>query len=149
MSTAAVLESLGPAAQSSDALHEVVDGRRVEMPPMSAYATLIAARLAYRMGPLAESRRLGTVVPEMLFILDRARDIRRRPDVAFVSSSRWALDRIIPETGDWDVIPDLAVEVVSPNESFEELLGKVDEYFQSGVQRVWIVVPAQKKSIDI
>jgi Uma2 family endonuclease len=77
----------------------------------------------------------------MLFILDAQRNLRRRPDVAFVSADRWPLDREIPTTGDWDVVPDLAVEVIRPNDIFQDVLTKLQEYFQYGVQLVWAVVP--------
>ncbi len=37
-----------------EALYEIVGGQRVELPPMSIYATLIGSRLSFRMGPFAE-----------------------------------------------------------------------------------------------
>jgi Uma2 family endonuclease len=76
-----------------------------------------------------------------LFILDAEHDLRRRPDVAFVSARRWPLERKIPLTGDWAIIPDLAVEVISPNDLFEAVIAKVGEYFRVGVQQVWLVIP--------
>jgi Uma2 family endonuclease len=78
---------------------------------------------------------------EALFILDPIKNLRRRPDVAFVSAAKWPLDRLLPETGDWEIVPDLAVEVVSPNDIFLEVLSKMREYFRFGVRQVWIVVP--------
>jgi Uma2 family endonuclease len=128
-----------------EALYEVVNGQRVELPPISIYATWITSRLQNHLGPFAEEHRLGTVVTEALFILDPGHDLRRRPDVAFVSSRRWPLNQDIPETGDWEVIPDIAVEVISPNEGFEAVLAKIREYFQVGVQQVWIVSPLGKQ----
>ena len=38
--------------------------------------------------------------------------------------------------------PRLAIEVVSPTNLAEDLLAKVDEYFQAGVRQVWVVYPA-------
>ena len=146
-SLAANQEPVVASAPRSDeeALYEVVNGQRVELPPTSAYATLIASRLDYLLGPFVEAHALGTVVAQALFIFDPEADLRRRPDVAFVSSRRWPLDRSIPETGDWEVIPDLAVEVVSPNEGFEAVLAKTREYFEIGVEQVWIVSPLGKQ----
>lgn len=126
-------------------LYEVVNGRKVELPPMSIYAIWIASRLQNRLGPFAERHGLGTVVTEALFILDPVRDLRRRPDLAFVSAGRWPLDRLLPETGDWEMVPDLAVEVVSPNDLFENVLGKVREYFRHGVRQVWVVAPVSQE----
>jgi Uma2 family endonuclease len=124
-----------------ESLYEIVDGQRVDVPPMSVYTTWLASRLQSRLGPYVEEHGLGTCVMEMLFILDAERNLRRRPDVAFVSANRWPLDREIPTTGAWDVVPDLAVEVISPNDIFQDVLTKLQEYFQYGVQLVWAVVP--------
>jgi Uma2 family endonuclease len=127
-----------------EALYEVVNGHRVELPPMSAYATWIASRLGQRLGPFTETHRLGTVVTEMLFIIDPERDVRRRPDVAFVAADHWPLDRDLPATGDWAVVPDLAVEVVSPHDLFKDVMAKVREYFQAGARQVWVILPEER-----
>jgi Uma2 family endonuclease len=120
-------------------LYEVVNGQKVELPPMSIYASRIAAKLQTCLEVHAAAYSLGMVVTEALFILDAEHDLRRRPDVAFVSTSKWPLDRPLPETGDWEIVPDLAVEVISPNDGFNDVLAKKDEYFRLGVQQVWLV----------
>ena len=122
-------------------LYEVVNGQHVDLPPMSAYATWIASRLDHRLGPFVEQHGPGTVVTEMLFLLDADRNLRRRPDVAFVSAKRWPLDQALPESGDWEVVPDVTVEVVSPNDEFSDVVARVREYFSHGVQRVWVILP--------
>jgi Uma2 family endonuclease len=38
----------------------------------------------------------------------------------------------------WNVVPDLAVEIVSPTNLAEEMDSKVTDYFQSGVRLVWV-----------
>jgi Uma2 family endonuclease len=131
-----------PAAE--EALYEVVNGQRVELPPMSIYASWITSRLQNNIGPFADARRLGIVVTEALFILDPVRNLRRRPDVAFVSAQRWPLERLIPEEGDWEMVPDLAVEVSSPNDLLDHVLEKILEYFTFGVRQVWLVVPKRQ-----
>jgi Uma2 family endonuclease len=128
-----------------DALYEVVDGQRVELPSLGELGSLIASRLARYLSLFADERRLGTVVMHALFIFDPNRDLRRRPDVAFVSAERWPLDRPIPMEGDWEIIPDLAVKITNPNDNFEELLAKIHEYFEKGVREVWIVVPRRQQ----
>jgi Uma2 family endonuclease len=130
---------------TEEPLYEVVNGQKVELPPMSIYATRVAGRIYSRLDAFAEAQGLGTVVMEGLFILDPVRNIRRRPDVAFVSSLKWPLDRLLPENGDWEVVPDLAVEVVSPNDLFEDVLAKMREYFRLGVQQVWIILPVDRE----
>lgn len=133
-----------PPAPPDEPLYEVVNGRRVEVPSMSAYTILVTSYLHEQMGPFARANRLGISAPEGLFILDPVTDLRRRPDVAFVSAERWPLDREVPEEGDWEVVPDLAIEVISPNELFQAALGKVREYLQYKVRQVWLVIPSEK-----
>src|SRR5437667_2465358 len=117
--TATLETPVAPALPNLDEpLFEIVNGEKVEMPPMGAYSTMLAFWLGQLLDSFARPRALGNVAVEMLFVLDPVRDIRRRPDVAFVSAQKWPLDRPIPESGDWDVVPDLAVEVISPNDVF-------------------------------
>jgi Uma2 family endonuclease len=134
-----------PIASPEGALYEVVNGQRVELPPMGAQSTFIASLLHILLGGHVLNHRLGSAVAEMLFILDAASDLRRRPDVAYVSADRWPLDRPIPATGDWEVVPDLAVEVISPNDVYEDVLAKVGEYFDGGVRQVWVVSPRERR----
>ncbi len=147
MNDATVLE---PAVQlqlanGDDSLYEVVDGQRLELAPMSIYAALIATLLGNRLSDFVRANSHGRVVNEGLFILDVNANLRRRPDVAFVSAERWPLDRPIPEEGDWEVIPDLAVEVVSPNYLVKTVIVKLREYFLYGVRQVWLVIPFDKQ----
>ena len=132
-------------AVQDEPLYEIVNGQRVELPPMSAYATWLASHLHGRLWPYAEEKGLGTSVAEMLFVLDTEHNLRRRPDVAFVSTAQWPLDRALPETGDWDVVPDLAIEVISPKDVFKDVLAKVREYFHYGVQVIWVIAPEEQQ----
>lgn len=127
-----------------DFLYEVLNGQIVEIEPMSIYSARVATNLCFALQSHALPAELGEVVVEGLFVVprpgDRAR--KRRPDLAFVSAERWAIGR--PQSikvNAWDVIPDLAVEVISPTNSFSEVARKVKEYFAAGVRLVWVVVP--------
>jgi Uma2 family endonuclease len=149
MAATGVQETLDAAVQAEpelldDELYEIVDGQRIENHSMSAYAVKIASRLIRKLGAYADDRQLGEVVGEMLFRLplkgDRSRD--RRPDLAFVSYQTWPSDRPQPTRDNaWDVVPDLAGEVVSPNDFAEEQQRKVLEYFEAGVRLVWVIYP--------
>jgi Uma2 family endonuclease len=134
-----------PAAPPEEPLYEVVNGHRVELPPMSAQSTWIASLLFGHLFPHVHGRSLGWLVSEMLFALAPESRLKRRPDVAFVSADRWPLDREPPAAGDWEVVPDLAVEVVSPNDLFQTVVAKVGEYFDHGVRQVWVVVPRERR----
>lgn len=147
MATSTVSPPINTAAlpAQDEPLYEIVDGQPVEVPPMSIYATWLASRLHGLLWPYTDAQELGTTVTEALFILDAQRDLRRRPDVAFVSSARWPLQQTLPATGDWNVVPELAVEVLSPNDMIKDVLAKVREYFRYGVQVVWVISPEEQQ----
>jgi Uma2 family endonuclease len=130
-----------------DKLYEIVDGQRIEKPPMSAYSVGVASRLIRKLGRFADDNESGEVVGEMLFRLPLREDAyrNRRPDVAYVSAERWPSDRPIPiKDNAWDVVPDLAIEVMSPHDLAEASFHKVLEYFQAGVRLVWVVYPEER-----
>lgn len=131
-----------PLPGSDESLYEVIHGQRVELPPMSAESTMIASILHGELYPFVKQHKLGRVVQEMLFVFEERE--KRRPDVAFVSTERWPLSKPVPALGDWEVVPDLAVEVISPNDNFNQVLTKVGDYFDFGVKVVWVVVPVAR-----
>jgi Uma2 family endonuclease len=141
------LDKLPPAHLDSDAakFYEVVDGQVVDNPPMWARQAILALYLQGLMGTVARSSRRGRIVFETLFLLDRTRVLKRRPDVAFVSAERWSLKRQVPDTQTWDVVPDLTVEVISESNSANAVARKIEEYFQAGVRKVWVIFPSTTK----
>jgi Uma2 family endonuclease len=130
--------------QTDDILYEVVDDQVVELAPMGAYEVWIATLLVTRLATFARQHQLGRAVQEMLFDLTAAVGRKRRPDVAFVSFERWLRQRRMPRTEAWEVVPNLAVEVVRRTDSAEHVVDKVAEYFHAGVERVWVVLPSQE-----
>jgi len=75
---------------------------------------------------------------------DRGRDrpdTVRAPDVGFVRAER------IPATlttGFFQGPPDLAVEVISPNDRAGDLLAKVQDWLGAGCRVVWVVDPGTR-----
>jgi Uma2 family endonuclease len=116
--------SSGPPADGDDSLYEVVNGQRVELASKGTFAALLATTIASCLREFLVGRGLGRVAAEGLFVLDADKDLRRRPDVAVVSAERWPMDQPIPKEGDWAVIPDLAVEVISPNDLVKSVTHK-------------------------
>src|SRR5205085_59732 len=56
--------------------------------------------------------------------------------------ARWPADRPESRTENaWETVPEIAAEVVSPNDEADELLAKVREYLRGGVRLVWVVYP--------
>ncbi len=67
----------------------------------------------------------------------------RKPDVSFIQASR--LPASERPTGHCQIAPDLAVEVVSPNDLFEDVSRKVEEYLAAGVRLVWVIDPKAER----
>ena len=120
--------------------YEVIDGVRVEREPMGAFETVLASWLCHVMNSFAAGKKLGLAVNETLFVLNVARNLQRRPDVAFVSYARWPTSVVAREAA-WDAVPDLAIEIVSPTNLAEEIDRKITDYFQSGIRLVWVFYP--------
>jgi len=127
-----------------DKEYEIVDGRPQEKEMGGARHGGIGTRLVGRLVPYVEAGGLGAVYgPDTTFRIGRN---ERLPDVSFVAAVR-----IPPEgepEGPWPIAPDLAVEIISPNDLYEAVLGKVYEYLNAGVRQVWVISP-EKKAVTI
>ena len=119
-----------------DRFYEIVNGERVEKAPIGMLQAWVASTLLAFLDDFVRRHRLGKVISESLFVLDSATDLQRRPDLAFVSRQRVGKP---VQSAAWDVVPDLAVEVISPTNRAPEVLEKIHEYFAAGVQLVWVV----------
>jgi len=89
------------------------------------------------------ARSLGKVFPsDTGYLLARDPDVLRGPDASYVRADRLKdidLDQHIPGA------PDLAVEVVSPSDSAQDLNKKVKQYLNAGCQVVWVVYPLTRE----
>ena len=128
----------------NDSLYEVINGQRVEL-RRTAFESVLASEVFCYLSQFPRLRELGRVFVEMLFLIDGFRDLQLRPNVAFVSYKRWPKGKRVPRTNAWEVVPNLAVEVVSTSNTAEEILAKIREYFQVGVELVWVVYPTEEQ----
>jgi Uma2 family endonuclease len=126
---------------SGDILYEVVNGQIRELPPMGAFENSLSNYLHVILDSFARDHNFGRAYVEMLFLLDSVANLQRRPDVAFVSYDRWPKNKRVPKTAAWAIVPDLAAEVVSATNTWNEILEKIKDYFRTGVQLVWVVSP--------
>jgi len=130
--------------ETDEALYELVDGERVEIPAMSKRAGRIATWLAMKLNAFAEPNQLGEAIVEFLVHLPLAEDPgrNRRPDISVFCYSHSKKESLQgPDENACDVIPDLAIEVTSPTDRAENQREKVLEYFRAGVRCVWVVYP--------
>lgn len=119
---------------------ESLDGEPEEKNMAGARHSGVGTRLIIKLGIYLEDNEIGAVYgPDATFKLG-AKD--RLPDVSFISSAR------IPPGGEpigsWNIAPDLAIEVISPNDVYDQVIGKVGEYFAAGVRQVWLITPEYK-----
>lgn len=108
------------------------DGVIVDVGSSSRLNSVTALRIGTFLNVHVMGHKLGYVSgADGGYFLKAAKRIRR-PDTAFISHARAVtLDGI-----EFDAAPDLAVEVVSPD---EDIFKKATEYLQSGTQMVWAV----------
>ncbi len=120
--------------------YELVEGALVEAPGAGALHNLIVGLLYKLIDTFVTERDLGLAFSDNTsYILRRHPDLLRIPDVSFVSWERIP-EEGVPE-GYWPFAPDLAVEVVSPNDRAEDVRDKVREYLAAGTRLVWVLWP--------
>jgi Uma2 family endonuclease len=121
-----------------DYRYELVEGRVVRMSPVGFQHGRIVVRIAALLYKYVESRHLGVVLTEVGFKLASNPDTVRGPDLAFIRGTRLPARDL---TGFWDGPPDLAVEVLSPDDRATEIRAKVEQYLERGVAAVVVVDP--------
>ena len=117
-------------------LYELVDGVLVEK-TMGIQESYLAAWLGGILGEFARTHQLGFVLGAD-GMARLAPGLVRIPDVSFISWKQ-VPSRRVPRQPMLDFAPVLAVEVLSPNNTSEEMDRKLQDYFQSGVQLVWYI----------
>lgn len=119
--------------------YELVDGQLVER-KMGAESNLVASMLWAQLDAHRKATKSGlAIAPDTAYRCFPNRKTMRKPDVSFVRGGRLPGDR--PPRGDVLIVPDLAVEVVSPNDVVYELDEKIEQYLAIGVRLVWVINP--------
>src|SRR5262245_3216497 len=133
---------------SADALpdekgFEVIDGRLVEK-HMGWESTWVASRLFRHLDTFSEAHHLGwTNTGEAGYqCFPHRPKLARKPDVSVVRLGRLP-DEVFPR-GYCTIAPDLVAEVVSPNDTAEEIEERVVDYRLAGTSLIWIVYPLSR-----
>ena len=125
--------------------YELVAGEVRTMSPAGFEHGTIVGALHERISTHVRQARLGRVAgAETGFRLSTDPDTVRAPDISFVSGDRLQALRQ-PIRGFFPGAPDLAVEVVSPDDSASEVQTKVNDYFAAGARQMWVVYPASRQ----
>ncbi len=128
-----------------DITYELVDGQAIpKMSPKKFHSTLTRSFLFLIYGWCEEK---GEVCPEWSIRLTRnERNWVPTPDLLYISYERlpesWNENEACP------IPPDLAIEIISPGQTFGEMALKAQDYLIAGVLRVW-VVDSKARSITV
>ena len=126
--------------------YERVDGEMRVSPADARHGEVIVA-LTLALGAFVRERRLGRIFESSTGFRWPGRqagrpDNVRSPDVSFVAADRFpagpAPASFVP------FAPDLAVEVLSPNDNSRDVLEKVGEYLDAGTRLVWVIDPEKR-----
>lgn len=128
---------------NDDARRELVGGEIRTMTPAGNEHGYLALRIGRMLGNHVEENDLGrTYAAETGFKIASNPDTVRAPDVAFVSRER--LGEVGSVEGFWPGAPDLAVEVVSPNDTHAKVVEKSLAWLDAGCRMVLVAEPVRK-----
>ncbi|MEO1378396.1 MAG: Uma2 family endonuclease [Cyanobacteria bacterium J06635_10] len=128
-----------------DITYELVDGEAIpKMSPKRFHSRLTLA-LSQLLTTWAQSR--GEVGIEWAVTLTRnGKPWVPVPDLLYISYNRLPQNDIVDEA--CPIPPDLAIEIISPNQTFGEISAKANDYLDAGVLRVW-VIDARAKTVTV
>lgn len=118
--------------------YEFVRGRIIEKKDMKQLEAILIKFLARIFIKTSAFQRGDELYQEMDSYVDETR--KRRPDLAYFTLEQ------IGETGNGiRQKTRFAIEILSDSESHQDVLDKIQDYFDGGAQLVWYVVPKQQK----
>lgn len=126
------------APENANKRFELINGVIYEMPSPSPLHGLIISQILYLFKAYLVHQALGYVFGDNNDF-DLAPGVVLKPDVAYISKTR--LPKIPPRL---TVAPEIAVEIVSPSNTEEQLLEKTLTFISYGTKLVWIVYPDTK-----
>lgn len=141
--TADELLALPTYGSGGDRRYALIRGELKEMSPTKPLHGIVCARLTIRLGGFVEEHDLGEVFgAETGFLVESDPDSVLGIDAAFVSRERLAgvesFEKFFP------FAPDLAIEVLSPGNTVQEIDEKIALYFAAGSRLVWVFNPKRR-----
>ena len=125
-------------ADASDLTYELIDGIAVPKVSPKYFHARSARRILNILQAWAEDRGRA----EMEWAFDLSDDQTPVPDLIYVSFAR--LSASWHENAACPVAPELAIEIISPGQTFGKMIQKASSYLAGGVLQVWIVDPIAK-----
>ena len=123
--------------------YELVRGELRTMAPPGAYHGKSATRVGRSLADHVDENDLGEVyIAEVGFLIGSNPDHVRAPDVAFVRRERE--EEVGEIHGYFPGPPDLAIEVISPNDIYREVDEKVQDWLDAGTRMVIVINPRRR-----
>jgi Uma2 family endonuclease len=119
---------------------ELVNGELVDVSGNNPHHNRLRDRLIALLLPF-EDKGLGLVIGEQEFDFDGN---AHGPDVSFLAAPKARMldgGRRVQ-----DFVPDLAVEIVSRRDTFNDLMEKAARYRRCGTQEVWVLIPSTRQA---
>ncbi|HLI86086.1 MAG TPA: Uma2 family endonuclease [Bryobacteraceae bacterium] len=125
-----------------DKRYELDEGELIEMTRPAYWHNEVLEKLQFALGSYLRQTRVGILlISENLYALSAL--TRRTPDVAVILGDRRAELRNAKVI---HIIPEIVVEVLSPNETTRTIHRKLKQYFAAGVKEVWLVDPEAREA---
>jgi Uma2 family endonuclease len=122
--------------------HEISEGELITMPPPKFLHTLVALAAFEALQAYLKQYGGARALPEAGYVLSHDPLTVRQPDVSVLSMERMLATDV---DGYVEGAPELAIEVVSPSDSAEDLEIKIEQYLHSGAKQVWVLYPKTKR----
>lgn len=126
--------------ENEDKLFELLRGEVIEVPPPMPLHGVVCSNIATELTLHARLRRKGHVATNDSAVR-LADDSVLGPDVAYFEHIDKYRD-LGPRPA--ETPPTLAVEVLSPSDSFRKVSKKIERYLSAGVKMVWLVDPEEE-----
>jgi Uma2 family endonuclease len=122
--------------------HELVEGQLLVMPPPGIRHGRIGLNAGSLLSAHVRANGLGVALGEAGFVLATDPDTVRAPDAAFIRRER--AEAVGDTAKYWPGAPDLAIEVVSPDDRPREVAAKAREWVAAGATAVLVLDPADR-----
>ncbi|MDZ4767302.1 MAG: Uma2 family endonuclease [Chloroflexota bacterium] len=131
--------------ENADRRFELIHGEIVEKMPNQRHGIIIFILSGHIFNWWSAKGEPGTPGIEVRHGLPDDDENDRIPDLSYISPER---AEPIRERGALPIMPDLAVEIMSPDDSLSETRDKMKYYLEHGTRLSWLFIP-RKKLIEV
>ena len=141
--TVAEFEEIIARPENRDRLLELINGEIIEKMPTQQHG-MCSVKISSRVLTWTEQGHPGRVAVKVRHQMPGDEHNSRLPDISFYAD----MTTPVVERGAMLRMPDLAVEIKSPDDTFKKMAEKAEYYLANGVRMVWLVYP-EKKLVEV